>query len=135
MALVLAGSRAAACLPPLASAQQQQGIPQCARCQPFVAGPWRAAGRRRLQRLRAEAEERGAAGATQTGVSSRLGAVGVAQALCRALKSRSTLATDSRTQAASRRTASNALGPPSLHTTSRPSQPAVAPLQRSPRCV
>ncbi|PRW57081.1 resistance to phytophthora [Chlorella sorokiniana] len=65
MALVLAGSRAAACLPPLQAAQQQQAGPQHARCQPFVAGPWRAAGRRRLQRLRAE-EERGAAGATQT---------------------------------------------------------------------
>lgn len=65
MALVLAGSRAAACLPPLA-AHQQQAAPQHARCQPFVAGPWGAAGRRRLQRLRAE-EERGTAGATQTG--------------------------------------------------------------------
>lgn len=67
MVLALAGSRAAACLQPLAAAQQQQAGPQTTRCQPFVAGPWRAAGQWRLQRLRAEAEERGAAGATQTG--------------------------------------------------------------------
>ena len=63
MASVLASSRAG-CAPLQALQQQQQ--PQHVGCPALVPGAWRAASRRRLQRLRAEADERSAA--TKTGV-------------------------------------------------------------------